>query len=346
MIRSPVIKSLVALVLLLSAPAFAQYSFGVQGLKVDEQLTAPPPCNGANATCLWTNGDTTTGALRGWPAWQHRDGSKGILVDAPTTLMPPSVSLSDAPQARTTLRWNGTNNRWEPYVLTQDDIGPSFTAGISPGSVVVEFGFTVANPSFTGTHSAVAMTSASINDITPNGPISVTTTTPVIMPYNGSGPLPSTSYSSPTTVNQTHTWTYTAVNANGTSKSATSTYTWEPRVYFGVAVPGTYNAAFITGLGTSTSCNVASSTQPLAPSFPRTIAFGAGGGTKSLYYAFPTSYGTPVSFKDTVTGFAVPFSKVASAVSITGPCAGVTAVTYDLWGSDNLLVNAVTVQVQ
>lgn len=226
------------------------------------------------------------------------------------------------------LQGDGVTPAW--VTLTQDMISPAFTVSLSGPSTPVEVGATITNPQFTDSHNQTPVT-ASLQDNTDTQSIIPATLT--ALGYGGAAnTFPARSYQV-TSVNGTRTWTYSATNSGGVTKTANYTVTWEARVYFDVATPGTYNAAFITALTGSA----------LATGFARTIAFGAGGGTKNLYYAFPTSFGAPTTFKDTQTGFGVPFSKVASSVSVTN--ANGVAINYDLWASDNALINAVTVQV-
>lgn len=215
--------------------------------------------------------------------------------------------------------------------ITQDDIQPGFSASLSNPSTPVEVGATVTNPSFTASYSHSAV-SASLND----GAGAIALTSPfTAFAYDGSGPLPARTYTK-TTVNATVTWTLSATDSTNVTKTATATVTWEARAYYGVATPpGSLDASFITALSASA----------LEASFARTIAYGAGGGTQKLYYAFPTSFGSPSRFIDVNSGFAVPFSKVASAVALTNAHGVVIAGGYDIWASDQFLNDSVTVQV-
>jgi hypothetical protein len=227
------------------------------------------------------------------------------------------------------LTTDGVSAAW--HTLTQDDIAPAFSVSLSGPSSPVEVGANVVNPQFSVTRNQTPSV-ASLQDNLDTQSISPATLS--ALGYGGAAnTFSARTYSYPGTLNSTRTWTYSAT-ASGVTKTSNASVQWQPRVYYGIAVPGTINAAFITALSSS----------GLSASYPRTIAYSAGGGTQALYYAFPTSYGTPVSFKDTATGFSVPFSKVGSAVSVTN--ANGVVITYDVWASDNLLVNAVTVQVQ
>jgi hypothetical protein len=104
-------------------------------------------------------------------------------------------------------------------------------------------------------------------------------------------------------------------------------------VYYGLAVPGTIDEAFIEALsGTA-----------LAAGLERSIAFAAGSGLQKAYYAFPSSYGTPAIFRDLNTGFDIPNTLVGSAVPVTDDAG--TARSYDVWATDDFPMVAFTEQV-
>lgn len=212
--------------------------------------------------------------------------------------------------------------------LTQDMIGAAF--GISsfsgPGTVV-EVGAAVTDPAFTASYNRPAA-AATLDD----GSGALALGSPFTsFAYNGLGTLPARGYQK-TGVNQSVTWTLAAHETDGPTRTAGYTTTWEARAYFGIQTPGTINAAFITGLPSNA----------LEPSLARTVAYPAPGGTKKLYYAFPTVFGAPTRFIDVNTGFGIPFSKVGSAIAVTNGFGVV--INYDVWASDQLLVGAVTVQ--
>lgn len=214
--------------------------------------------------------------------------------------------------------------------LTQDMLLPGFTATLTPSfSLTREVGSTLVQPAFTASYNRPAA-SATLNDGTGAIPLTLPATA---FAYDGSDTLPVTNYTK-SVVGQTVTWTLSAFETGGPAKTSSVTATWRPLVFFDVAVPpGVFDEAFIESL-TGTA---------LAAGFARTIAFGAGSGTKKLYYAFPSSFGTPSAFIDQSTSFPVPFTKVASGVSVTNAF-GVT-LGYDVWESDNFLVAAVTIVV-
>jgi hypothetical protein len=124
-----------------------------------------------------------------------------------------------------------------------------------------------------------------------------------------------------------------ATEAGGPVKTATTSISWRPKVYFGVApVPGSYTPGFVQGLASNA----------LAAGRQRSIAYSAGALDK-LYYAYPSAFGgSPSNFVDSATGFAAGFSIVAT-ISITNAF-GVTN-TYYVWESDQAELGSVTINV-
>jgi hypothetical protein len=228
------------------------------------------------------------------------------------------------------LRVNDAATALNWVTLTADMIAAAFIPTLSGPASPVEVGSTVVNPAFTASYNRPAA-AATLND----GTGAIGLTSPFTAFAYGSGTLPPRSYTR-TGINAVVTWTLTANETGGPSKTSSASVQWEARAYWDTAVDpgiGGYTAAFITSL----------TGNALEPGFARTIAFGAGGGTKKMYYAFPTSFGTPARFLNIDTGFAIPFSKVGSAVSVTSTF-GVT-INYDLWGSDFAVVGAVNAGV-
>jgi hypothetical protein len=230
------------------------------------------------------------------------------------------------------LRVNAGETLPEWVTLTADMIAPAFAISSFGGpSSPVELGVNVTDPAFTASYNQTPA-SATLDD----GSGALALVTPfTAFAYDGLGPLPARGYTS-SAINHVVTWTLHATNSGGNSTSASHSVQWEPRVYFDIAtVPGAYDETFIKSLTNNS----------LAAAFARTIAFGAGGGTKHLFYAFPTAFGTPTRFLDVNTGFGIPFSKVASAVALTNAFSVVVPGGYDIWMSDNPLIAAVTTQV-
>jgi hypothetical protein len=111
------------------------------------------------------------------------------------------------------------------------------------------------------------------------------------------------------------TWTIHLSVTGTTVQIINVVVTWLPLVYHGVSVVGTYNAAFITGLSSSA----------LQASRVTTYSDNAGA-SQFLYYAIPSSYGTPTFH---IGGFNYAGTMVASAVAVTNSHGVVQ--NYDLW---------------
>lgn len=213
--------------------------------------------------------------------------------------------------------------------LTQDDIDPGFAImGFAAGFATTnEIGTTIANPAFTASYNA-ALASAHILDGTHTDAIALPATS---FAY-GAGGIPGRSYTQ-STPNATQGFTLSVVPLSGPTKTAGITAVWRAKTFYGAQTPASIDAAFIASLPTN----------GLASGFAGTYAIGTLGNTKKAYLSFPTSYGTPTIFKNAGTGFAVPFSKVGSAIAVTNGL-GAT-VNYDVWASDNLLNAAFNLQV-
>lgn len=255
-------------------------------------------------------------------------GGGGVATALQTATTQVGVSSSVAPSnGQVLVASTSTAAAWTS--LNLDMIAAGFTISSFGGpSSPVEVGATVSNPAFTASYNRTPA-GASMND----GSGAVALTSSFTSFAYGTTPLPSTNYTI-TTPNTSKTWTLQAHEAGGPTKSATVSVSWQARGFFDVKTPpGSLNAAFIATLTGSA----------LEPGFARTIAFGAGSGTKKLYYAFPSSFGTPSTFVDTSTGFAVPFSRVATSISVTN--GNSVTLNYDIWASDNFLTSAVNIQV-
>ena len=97
------------------------------------------------------------------------------------------------------------------------------------------------------------------------------------------------------------------------------TFTWLPRVYWGVGLDGLSTEADIEGLGNSA----------LAATFGRVFTVTAGP-ANHIYYAFPSVFGTP-SFQ--IGPFPGGFVLEAAAVPVTAGTPGAPTNNYDLWKS-------------
>jgi len=206
--------------------------------------------------------------------------------------------------------------------LTQDDILPGFSitsfsiAGTNYASVVE-----------VGTSISAITASVGTNYVPSSGNITDTTSGSWTFqtPFASAARAGSAVYS---TNNASWSVNLSVTRGSKTQSSSITVY-WQPRVYHGSAIPGTYNAAFITSLASS---NLQSSR-----SCTFTDTMGAG---QYDYYAAPSSYGTPTFQFGALAG---GWILVASGVSVTSST-GVTQ-NYDLWRTDNPNLGTITWQV-
>lgn len=236
------------------------------------------------------------------------DGNAISIQDFP-------VSETD-PTNRQILIFDGTS--YVPGSLSIDDLTAAFNVTMG-GAQTVEVGATVTTPAFTAAYTGGPATSATLTDNDGSSPKALTT--------------PFTSVSSDasphkTTNNASVTYTITALKGAVTDTSSVI-IAWRPRCYFGAHATGTFDEAFIEGLASNA----------FQSSKATTFTVNAGA-SQFIYYAIPTSYGTPVF---TVGGFEGGFAKVGSAVSVTN-AQGVTQ-NYDVWESDNPNLGSTTVVV-
>lgn len=213
--------------------------------------------------------------------------------------------------------------------LTLDDIDPAFTITSFAGPTFArEVGSTLTYPSFTAAYNA-ALSALTVDDGAGALPIALAAENAFAYDGGASG-LPARSYTQ-TTLNAVVSWTLHATKLAGPTKSAAVSTQWQPRAYYDVATdPGTYNAAFITGLASSF----------LDSSLATTLTWGSGGGTQFGFYAFPHGYGAPSSVVDVATNLNFPVTLVASSVSVTNAFGVV--ITYDLYRSTFPLAQSFT----
>jgi hypothetical protein len=262
----------------------------------------------ANRIITGTGGDVTI-----------PNGGGAVLVYDVTTLRWRVVS--DALPAGTTNAVLQRSDTGPPFfaALTLDQIAAAYTVSLAlTGAALVEAGQTVATPAFTASY-ARTPAAAVLTDTVPTTPQNVIGTP--------------TSFSSTGTFTKSYgqsvTFTLTANETGGPSKTSSAAISWGQKEFWGNAVPGTPNAAFIAALPSSA----------LTLSRARTFTSTAGA-TERLYFACRSAYGTPTF---TVGGFAGGFHLAAGAVAVTNG-QGVTE-NYDLWESDFPGLGATTVVV-
>lgn len=193
------------------------------------------------------------------------------------------------------------------------------------GPLVFEVGDTLVDPTFGAAYSSYPGSPTGV-DLT-DGTHDVALTTPYnvgVLPFSYTNAAP----------NALQVFTLLAHQPGGLpDDTATITAMWQPKVFWGASVTGTFNAAFIQAL-------VSSQLQPSLTSSP---GFSAGAG-QYLYFAAPSSYGgVPGDFVNFATGLAIGMSKVASGVSVTNGFS--VALNYDLWQSDVADLGAITMRV-
>lgn len=220
------------------------------------------------------------------------------------------LEVSGTPAAGNVVKWNGTDAVW--------GTSGTYALGFSVVTATVETSQTVAAPAFTATHTATPTSLVLTNNL--NGESKSVVGTPTSF-------ASSLSYQR-TTPNQSVTFTLTGSDGI-TPAVRTATITWGQRVYYGNKVPGTHNAAFITGLPSNTLQTTGSRT------FTATAA-----GTENLYYAYPTRFGTATVV---IGGFTYSWTVISTTISVTN--AQGYAENYTLIQNENLGVGAKTVAV-
>jgi hypothetical protein len=206
------------------------------------------------------------------------------------------------------------------HLVQQSQIVPDFAiTGFAVSPTEVEMGASVSPASFTASYNRPA---AHVTVDDGSGPSVVALPGTV---FTKAGPY------SKTGMNATQAFAL-AADEGGAPASASASIAFRPRVYFGSAVPATYNQAFITGLAASA----------LAASRQRLIAYNATPGQK-MYYCFPHAYGgAPANFVDADTGFPVGMTNVAT-VAVTN--AHGVVVSTDVWESNQTGLGVVNVNI-
>lgn len=203
-------------------------------------------------------------------------------------------------------------SRVKPFMLA-----PDFDVSLSGGGTV-EVGATVATPAFTASYVDGPPDTASFADSDGNTAQNVVST-----------PTSFASAYSFTKSSNNATVTFTLTAGKGVeSDIAQATYAWRPRVYWGVGVNGLSTEAHIEALANSALASARSRSFTLSP-----------GSGEHIYYAFPSSYGTPTF---TVGGFEGGFELVGT-VSVTN--ANSVTQNYLLYKSTNANLGSTNVVV-
>ena len=228
--------------------------------------------------------------------WLPAAGGGGGGSDASSIQTYP-VDAAAPTAVKATLVWDGA--KYVSRTLTQSDIGPDFSVSLS-GGVTREVGQAASGLTFTASYTGGTPTSATLTNNDGDPPFVV--------------PNPYTSASPPWSITKTanNASVVVTITAQPGSVSDTTNLSWQPKVFYGSAVPGTIDEAFIEALAS----------QPLASSKARTVAYNAAPGEKA-YYCVPTAYGVP---SGTVSGFPFGATNVGT-VSVTNAF-GVTQNYY------------------
>jgi hypothetical protein len=220
------------------------------------------------------------------------------------------LEVEGTPSTGDVPKWNGTDAVWSAV--------DSYAMGFAATTSMVECSQSVVSPAFTASHTETPISLLLTNNL--NGESKNVLGTP-------------TSFTSSQTYQRTtpnQTVVFTLSGSDGiTSPVRTATMTWGQRVYWGNKVPGTHNAAFVTGLPSSGLQTTGNKT------FTATA-----GGTENLYFAFPTRLGSATVV---IGGFTYSWTVISTTISVTN--AQGFAENYTLIQNENLGVGAKTVAV-
>lgn len=189
----------------------------------------------------------------------------------------------------------------------------SFLAATS----LVQMGATVVAPAFTAVHT-LAPTSLVLTN-SDNGEAKSVIGTP-------SAFTSSQNYTKSAAVSVT----FTLTGGDGiTTSVATRNITWCNRIYYGAAVPGVFNEAFVEALATSSLQTTGNRTFTLAAT-----------ATQKKYFAFPTRLGSATVV---IGGFTYSWTVVSTTISVTNSDG--FAENYTLIENENLGVASEIIQV-
>ena len=219
--------------------------------------------------------------------------------------------VDGTPVAGQFVRWNGANAYWGT------DAAYNITS-FATSSTLVQVSGALNTPAFTAAHT-LTPTTLSLTD-SEGTPAKNVVGTPTSFSSNGSFTknLPNA------------TVVFTLTGGDGiTTDTATRTVTWCNRVYYGAAVPGVFNEAFVEALSSSA----------LQTSGNRTFTL-ASGPTQKKYFAFPTRLGGATVV---IGGFTYSWTVISTTISVTNSD-GYTE-NYTLIESENLGVPSETIAI-
>lgn len=252
--------------------------------------------------------------------WLPKGGSGGGTAGDAVAIQGFPVNATP-PASNQVLVFDGA--QYIPANLTMDMIGPAFAiSSFSVSGATIEVGQQSNTPSFSASYSLAPDATPGSIVLTDNegNPAKDVTGTPssFTSDYNFVKNAPGTSVS----------FTLTAKRGSMT-KTASTSLSWQPRLYWGVGLPGTYTDAFIRALSGSTLKNARA----------HTFTANAGAGQK-IFFCYRAALGEA---EFSVGGFSGGFFKAAASVPVTN-VHGWTD-NYAVWESNNFNLGSTTVAV-
>lgn len=218
--------------------------------------------------------------------------------------------VTGSPSTGDGVRWTGSAAVWgnsTAYAITA-------FAATAP---IVETGITVANPAFTAVHNQTPTALLLTNNADAESKNVQATPTSFASSHSFAFATPGT------------TRTFTLTGTNLTSDARNASIVAGQKIYYGNKVPGTFNAAFITGLPSNA----------LQTSGNKTFTSSAGG-TEHKYFAFPTRLGSATVV---IGGFTYSWTVKSTTISVTN--AQAYAENYTLIENENLGVGSESITV-
>lgn len=289
---------------------------------------------------LGYQGDLGYQGLIGVQGNQGNQGVAGSGAEYYTNATATPVTIGGIP-AGSTFTSQSMSQMWDALLYPYQ--APAFSSfSISGQSTTVEVGTTIS-----GNKTFVWSTSNSGN--VQSNSVVVKDNTNVVTLASGLANDGTETIALPTPIQKTsqgsHQWGVQATNTNLSTFSSTFTVSWLWRLYYGTSTNATLNESDIEGLVAST----------LTSSYSGTFSYAAGG---YKYFCFPTSFGSPSSFKDAATNLNVAMATnlddaVFFANSANGLYYGLVSVTnvngsttnYRVYRSKNILGGSISIIV-
>lgn len=211
--------------------------------------------------------------------------------------------------------------------ILHEYIRPTFSAfALRNQSSTVEVGATVpAGLSFT-------FSTTSTSEIKPDSMkvTDVTNNTEIASGFNNTSPVSTSSSAITKSTAGTHTFRITGTNTKDEEFTKDVSISWRYKLFYGEKVETSLDDSGVNGLRVGS----------LSSGFANTYSFSAGG---YKYLAYPSSFGTATSFKDTATNLDVPFNapEKVTVNNINGVSCeyNVHRTKYELGGAINIKVS-------